>query len=83
LRVGTTLTGKRSFGLHEAKVKGNVPKAAWHRGSDSSVDNNPLGEKDRTPLYVGLLSTWGSVDGELMFFPILEEGSFFGDSSRH
>jgi hypothetical protein len=42
----------------------------------------PLGEQGRTPLYVGLLSTWGSVDGDLMFIPILEEGSFFGDSSR-
>jgi hypothetical protein len=60
-----------------------VLKAAWHWGSDSSVINDPLGEQGRTPMYVGLLSTWGSVDGDLMFFPILEDGSFFGDSSRH
>jgi hypothetical protein len=67
----------------QAKVEGNVPKAAWHWGGDSSVVNEPLGEQGRTPLYVGPLSTWGFVDGDLMFFPILEEGSFFGDSSRH
>ena len=29
-----------------------------------------LGEPSRTPLYVGLPSAWGSVDGDLMFFPI-------------
>jgi hypothetical protein len=66
-----------------AKVEGFVPKATWHWGSDSSVINDPVGEQGRTPLYVGLLSTWASVDGDLMFFPILEEGSFFRDSSRH
>jgi hypothetical protein len=58
-------------------------KAAWQWGSDSSVVNDPLGEPGRTLLYVGLLSTWDSVDSDIMFFPILEEGSFFGDSSRH
>jgi hypothetical protein len=60
-----------------------VLKAAWHWGSDSSVVNDPLGEQGRTPLSAGLLSEWGSVDGELIFFPILEEGCFFGDSGRH
>jgi hypothetical protein len=59
-----------------------VSKAAWYWGSDSSVINDPLGEQGRTPFYVGLPSTCGSVDGDLMFFPILEEGFFFGDSSR-
>jgi hypothetical protein len=54
-------------------------KAAWHC-SDSSVINDPLGKQGRTPLYVGLLSTWGSMDGDLMFFPNLEEGSFLGGS---
>jgi hypothetical protein len=43
LRVATTLTGKRGSCLHEAKVEGIVPKAAWHWGSDSSVDKNSLG----------------------------------------
>jgi hypothetical protein len=57
-------------------------EAAWYWGSDSSVINDPLEEQGHTPLYVGLPSTWGSVDGDLMFFPILEEGSFLGDSSR-
>jgi hypothetical protein len=59
-----------------------VPKAAWHWGSEGSVVNDPIGKQDRTPLHVGLLSTWGSVDSDLKFYPILEEGSFFGDSSR-
>jgi hypothetical protein len=35
-----------------------VLKAAWNWGSDGSVVNNPLGEPDHTPLYVGLLSAW-------------------------
>jgi hypothetical protein len=52
-------------------MEGIVLKAAWHWGSDSSVVNDPLGEQGRTLLYVGLLSTWGSVDGDLMYFPIL------------
>jgi len=49
-------------------VEGIVPKAAWRWGRDSSVVNDPLGEPGRTPLYVGLPSAWGSVDGDLMFF---------------
>jgi hypothetical protein len=62
----------------QAKVEGIMLKAAWHWGSDSSIDNDPVGEPGRTPLYVGLLSAWGgSMDGDLTFFPILEEGSFF------
>jgi len=35
-----------------------VLKAAWNWVSDSSVINDPLGEPDRTTLYVGLLSAW-------------------------
>jgi len=49
------------------KVEGIVPRAVWHWGRDSSVVNDPLGEPGRTPLYVGLLSTWGSVSGDHMF----------------
>jgi hypothetical protein len=63
----------------QAKVEGIMLKAAWHWGSDSSVINDPLGEQGCTPLCVGLLSTWGSMKVYLMFFPILKEGSFFGD----
>ena len=62
------LTG---FWSTQAKVEGIMPRAAWHWSSDSSVTNDPFGEPGRTPLYVGLLSVWGSVDGDLMFFPIL------------
>jgi hypothetical protein len=53
----------------QTKVEGIVPKAAWHWDGDSSVINNPFGEPCHTPLYVGLLSAWESVDGDLMFFP--------------
>ena len=52
-------------------------------GSDSSVVNNLVGEPDRTPLYVGLLSMWGSEDSEQMFCPFLWEGSLIGDSDRY
>jgi hypothetical protein len=55
----------------QTKVEGIVPRAARHWGGDSSVGNDPLGEQGRTPFYVGLLSAWGSVDGDIMFFPIL------------
>jgi hypothetical protein len=36
----------------------------------SSVVNDALGEPDRTPLYVGLPSAWGSTDGDLILFPV-------------
>ena len=52
----------------QAKVEGML-KAVWHWCSNSSVVNDPLGEPGRTPLYVGLLSTCGSVDGDLYVFP--------------
>jgi hypothetical protein len=52
-------------------------KAAWHWGRDSSVVN-PLGEPGCNPLYVGLLSAWGSVDGDLMFFTICRRASLWG-----
>jgi len=60
-----------------------VLKAAWHWGRDSSVINDPLGEPDHTQLYVGLPSAWDFVDGDLMFPPILWEGSLTGDSDRY
>ena len=52
----------------QVKVEGIMPKAAWHWGRDNSVVNDLLGEPGRIPFYVGLLSAWGSVDGDLMFF---------------
>jgi len=51
----------------QAKVESIVLKAAWHWGSDSSVVNDPLGEPVHNPLHVGLLSAWGSVDGDCIF----------------
>jgi hypothetical protein len=53
----------------QAKVEGIVLKATRHWVSDSRVINDPLGEPGRTPLYVGLVSAWGSVDSDCMFFP--------------
>jgi len=61
----------------QAKVEGIVPKATRHWGRDSSVINDPLGEPGCTPLYVGIPSAWGSVDGDLVF-PHKQEGSFLG-----
>jgi len=68
---------------YQAKVEGIVPRAAWLWGRDSSVVNDSLGEPGRTPLYVGLLSAWGFVEGDLTFSPILYEGSLFWDSGKH
>jgi len=52
-------------------------KAAWHRASNSSVVNYPLGETGHTPLYVGLPSTWGFMYGDHKFSP------FTWDSERY
>jgi hypothetical protein len=57
--------------------------AAWHWGSDSSVVNDPLGEPARTPLYVGLLSAWGSLDGNYTSSLCCVRGLPFGDSNRY
>jgi len=62
----------------QAKMEGIVLKAAWHWGRDSSIVNDPLGEPGRTPLYVGLPSAWGSVDGDHMLFPICRSTPFWG-----
>jgi hypothetical protein len=55
-----------------------VLKAAWHWGSDSSVFNVPLEEPGRTPLYVGLPSAWGSVDGDYVFLTFRGRAPFWG-----
>jgi len=49
-------------------------KAAWHWGSESCVMNNPFEEPGHTALYVGLVSAWGSVDGDHVLFPHFMEG---------
>jgi len=66
----------------QAKVEGIVSRAAWHWGRKSSVVNDPLAEPGCAPLYVGLPSAWGSVDGDLMFSPYVG-GLLIGDSGRH
>lgn len=58
----------------EAKVEVIVPKATWHRGSNSSVISDPSGEPCHTPSYIGLPSMWGSVDGDC-FFPVFCGGT--------
>jgi hypothetical protein len=55
----------------QAKVEDIVLRAAWHLGGDCRVVNDPLGEPGFTPLYVGLPSTWGSVDGDQIKCPFL------------
>ena len=78
--IGVATDTCRLMGLWstQAKVEGIVLRAAWHWGRDSSVINNPLGEPGCTPLYLRLPSAWGRVDGDVMFFPHIEEGSFLG-----
>jgi hypothetical protein len=67
----------------QAKIKGIMLKAAWHWGRNSSVVNDPFGEPDHTPLYVGPLSTWGSVDGDYMFSPSFMGELLTGDSEKY
>ena len=45
-----------------------MPRVACHWGRDSTVVNDPPGEPGRTPLYGGFLSTWGSMDGDILFY---------------
>ena len=52
-------------------------KAAWYRVV-TAVSIDSFGEPGSTLLYVGLMSTWGSVNGDLMFFPFSWEGSING-----
>ena len=75
-----TMTNRALF--YQTKVEGIMLKAAWHWISDGSVVNNLLGEPGCTPLYVGLLSAWGSVDGDQMLSLFLWEGSVVGDSDK-
>jgi len=67
----------------QTNVEGIMLKAAWHWGRDCSVLNDPLGEPGRTPLYVGIPSTRGSMDGDLIFFPLFVGGLLIGDPERY
>ena len=66
----------------QTKVEVVVLKAAWHWDSNSCVVNDPLGEPGHTLLYVGLLSSWCSVDGDHVCSPVSWESSLTGDSER-
>jgi len=57
-------------------------KAAWHRVV-TAVSIDPFGEPGSTLLYVGLLSTWASMNRDLMFFPFLWEGLLSKDSEGY
>jgi len=67
----------------QAKVEGIVPKAAWQWGRDSSVVNNPLGEPDHTPLYVGLRLHGALWKVTICFSLLCRRAPFFGDYGRH
>ena len=60
----------------QAKVEDIVLKAARHWGNDSSAVNDPFGEPDRTPLYVGLTFAWGSVNSNYSDTSANEDNSF-------
>jgi len=66
-----------------AKVEGIMLKAARHWGNDSSVVSDPLGEPDRTPLYLGLMFAWSSVDSDYIFSSHFVGGLLFGDFDRY
>jgi len=61
----------------QAKVEGIELKAAWHWGINNRVINGHLGEPGCTPLYVGLPSMWGSVEGD-RFLCVIWESSLTG-----
>jgi hypothetical protein len=61
----------------QTKVEGIVLKAAWHWGSDCSVENDPFGEPGCTP------STWGFVDGDQILSPFFMRGLLTGDSDGY
>ena len=67
----------------QAKVEGIVPKAAGHWGRDCSVLKDPPGKPSLTPLYIGLPSRWGSVDGDQMFSPFFVGGLLIEDPERY
>jgi len=49
----------------------------------TAVSTDSFGEPGSTLLYVGLMSTWGSVKVDLMFFPFSWEGSLSKDSDGY
>jgi len=63
-------------------IKGQaVQEEYWEEGGALFLDcltlEDPPGEPGRTPLYVGLPSAWGSMDGDHMFSPICRRASFW------
>jgi len=56
--------------------------AEMHWGSNNSVVKDLLEEPGHTQLHVGLLSAWGTVDGDRMFSLLSWESYLNGDSGR-
>jgi len=52
-------------------------------GVVTAVSIDSFGEPGSTLLHVGLTSTWGSVNGDLMFFSFSWEGSLSKDSDGY
>jgi hypothetical protein len=63
---GNVLGSQTGLWSTEAKVWGIVPKAVWHWGGDSSVENELFGAPDSTPTYVCLQPIWGSAGGDCL-----------------
>jgi len=69
--MGVAMTHAGQWGSGLPKPRWKVSCQRLHgTGAETAVSNDPHGDPGRTPLYVGFLSAWGSVDGDLMFFPI-------------
>ena len=90
----TVVEGIPWWGLlwHTGYWGSGLPKPRWKvlcrrlhgTGIETAVSLTiPLGEPGRTPQYVGLLSAWGSMDGDLMFFPICRRAPFWGLWQTH
>ena len=72
-----THTGERGSGLPKPRWK-VLCRGLHGTGVEIALSLTiPLGKQGRTPLYVGLPSAWGSVDGVIMFSQFLG-GLLFG-----
>jgi hypothetical protein len=63
-----SIDGQQGHWSPQAKVRGIMPRAAWHWGSDSSIVNDPTGAPGSTPLYLCLPPIQGSAGGVTLNF---------------
>jgi hypothetical protein len=68
------------YSTHGESLKSSIHQFFFAMVPDDeiSVVNDPLGEPRHTLLYVGLLSAWGSMDGDLIFCPLFRRVPFWG-----